>query len=225
MISNRLQYQMSIMETLPQKNKDDDMLARIREGSANAFDDMVITYSPKLIRVAYGLLGNMQDAEEVVQDAFVRAYNAMSDFRGDSSLETWLHRITVNLARNKYHWNRRRGDGVNISLSDNREPDETDAADVDLPDSRLQPGQQLETDELNANIINAIHYLPKKMRETMVLRHLEDMPYEKIAELLDCRVGTVKSRLARGRELLRVYLAALEEGRDPAKLKLEDSDD
>ena len=57
MISNRLQYQMSIMETLPQKNKDDDMLARIREGSANAFDDMVITYSPKLIRVAYGLLG------------------------------------------------------------------------------------------------------------------------------------------------------------------------
>jgi RNA polymerase sigma-70 factor (ECF subfamily) len=213
------------METLPQKNKDEDMLARIREGNANAFDDMVITYSPKLIRVAYGLLGNMQDAEEVVQDAFVRAYNAMSDFRGDSSLETWLHRITVNLARNKYHWNRRRGDGINISLSDNREPDEAEAADVDLPDSRLQPGQQMEKDELNANILHAIHYLPKKMRETMVLRHLEDMPYEKIAELLDCRVGTVKSRLARGRELLRVYLAALEEGKDPAKLKMEDSDD
>ena len=225
MISNRLQYQMSIMETLPQKNKDDDLLARIREGRANAFDDMVITYSPKLIRVAYGLLGNMQDAEEVVQDTFVRAYNAMSDFRGDSSLETWLHRITVNLARNKYHWNRRRGDGVNISLSDNREPDETEMPDVDLPDSRLQPGQQMETDELNANILHAIHYLPKKMRETMVLRHLEDMPYEKIAELLDCRVGTVKSRLARGRELLRVYLAALEEGKDPAKLKMDDSDD
>ena len=225
MISNRLQYQMSIMETLPQKNKDEDMLARIREGNANAFDDMVITYSPKLIRVAYGLLGNMQDAEEVVQDAFVRAYNAMSDFRGDSSLETWLHRITVNLARNKYHWNRRRGDGINISLSDNREPDEAEAADVDLPDSRLQPGQQMEKDELNANILHAIYYLPKKMRETMVLRHLEDMPYEKIAELLDCRVGTVKSRLARGRELLRVYLAALEEGKDPAKLKMEDSDD
>jgi RNA polymerase sigma-70 factor (ECF subfamily) len=167
----------------------------------------------------------MQDAEEVVQDAFVRAYNAMSDFRGDSSLETWLHRITVNLARNKYHWNRRRGDGINISLSDNREPDEAEAADVDLPDSRLQPGQQMEKDELNANILHAIHYLPKKMRETMVLRHLEDMPYEKIAELLDCRVGTVKSRLARGRELLRVYLAALEEGKDPAKLKMEDSDD
>ena len=225
MISNRLQYQMTIMETLPQKNKDEDMLARIREGNANAFDDMVITYSPKLIRVAYGLLGNMQDAEEVVQDAFVRAYNAMSDFRGDSSLETWLHRITVNLARNKYHWNRRRGDGINISLSDNREPDEAEAADVDLPDSRLQPGQQMEKDELNANILHAIHYLPKKMRETMVLRHLEDMPYEKIAELLDCRVGTVKSRLARGRELLRVYLAALEDGKDPAKLKMEDSDD
>ena len=225
MISNRLQYQMSIMETLPQKNKDDDLLARIREGCANAFDDMVITYSPKLIRVAYGLLGNKQDAEEVVQDAFVRAYNAMSDFRGDSSLETWLHRITVNLARNKYHWNRRRGDGVNVSLSDNREPNETETVDVDLPDSRLQPGQQMETDELNANILHAIHYLPKKMRETMVLRHLEDMPYEKIAELLDCRVGTVKSRLARGRELLRVYLAALEDGKDPARLKMEDSDD
>ena len=225
MISNRLQYQMSIMETLPQKNKDEDMLTRIREGGDNAFDEIVIAYSPKLIRVAYGLLGNKQDAEEVVQDAFVRAYNAMSDFRGDSSLETWLHRITVNLARNKYHWNRRRGDGVNVSLSDNREPNETETVDVDLPDSRLQPGQQMETDELNANILHAIHYLPKKMRETMVLRHLEDMPYEKIAELLDCRVGTVKSRLARGRELLRVYLAALEDGKDPARLKMEDSDD
>lgn len=225
MISNRLQYQLSIMETVPQKNKDDEMLARIREGNASAFDDMVIAYSPKLIRVAYGLLGNRQDAEEVVQDAFVRAYNAMSEFRGDSSLETWLHRITVNLARNKYHWNRRRGDGVNISLSESQEPDQQETADVDLPDSRLQPGQQLENDELNANIINAIYYLPKKMRETIVLRHLEDMPYEKIAELLDCRVGTVKSRLARGRELLRIYLAALEEGKDPAKLKLEESDD
>lgn len=224
MLTNRIQYQIPIMETLPSKNKDDELLARIREGNTGAFDDMVIAYSPKLIQVAYGLLGNRQDAEEVVQDAFVRAYNALADFRGDSSLETWLHRITVNLARNKYHWNKRRGDGVNISLS---EPQETDRqeADVDLPDSRLQPGQQLETEEMNANILKAIHYLPEKMRETIVLRHLDDLPYEKIAELLDCRVGTVKSRLARGRELLRNYLAALEEGKDLANLKVDDSDD
>lgn len=224
MLTNRIQYQIPIMETLPSKTKDDELLARIREGNTGAFDDMVIAYSPKLIQVAYGLLGNRQDAEEVVQDAFVRAYNALADFRGDSSLETWLHRITVNLARNKYHWNKRRGDGVNISLS---EPQETDRqeADVDLPDSRLQPGQQLETEEMNANILKAIHYLPEKMRETIVLRHLDDLPYEKIAELLDCRVGTVKSRLARGRELLRNYLAALEEGKDLANLKVDDSDD
>ncbi|MBR2425438.1 MAG: sigma-70 family RNA polymerase sigma factor [Lentisphaeria bacterium] len=224
MLTNRIQYQIPIMETLPSKTKDDELLARIRDGNTGAFDDMVIAYSPKLIQVAYGLLGNRQDAEEVVQDAFVRAYNALADFRGDSSLETWLHRITVNLARNKYHWNKRRGDGVNISLS---EPQETDRqeADVDLPDSRLQPGQQLETEEMNANILKAIHYLPEKMRETIVLRHLDDLPYEKIAELLDCRVGTVKSRLARGRELLRNYLAALEEGKDLANLKVDDSDD
>ena len=224
MLTNRIQYQMSIMETLPSKKQEDEMLARIREGNTSAFDDMVIAYSPKLIRVAYGLLGNRQDAEEVVQDAFVRAYNAMSDFRGDSSLETWLHRITVNLARNKYHWNKRRGEGVNVSLSDSQDTDRPET-DVDLPDSRLQPGQQLETEELNANILKAICYLPEKMRETIVLRHLNDLPYERIAELLDCRVGTVKSRLARGRELLRSYLAALEEGKDLSKLKVEDSDE
>ena len=202
------------------------MLARLREGNIASFDDFVVCYSPKLLRIAYGLLGNMQDAEEVVQDSFVRAYRALPDFRGDSSLDTWLYRITVNLARNKFHWNQRRGGGSNISLSQPvNAKNEVTELDTDLPDSRLQPGQQLESDELNANITQGIRKLPGKLRETMMLRHINDYSYEQIASMLDCKIGTLKSRLARGREMLREYLRAIEEGRVPEAFQTHPDDE
>lgn len=201
-----------------QNKREKELITRFKEGHKESFNEMVLLYSAQLYRVAFGLLGNHQDAEEVVQDAFVRAYKALPDFRGDASLKTWLHRITVNLARNKFHWNRRRGDGVNVSLSDNPPSAPDDGMEIlstELPDMRLGPDGQLEKEELELNVIMGIRRLPEKLREAMVLRHLEDMSYEAIAELLDCKVGTVKSRLARGREMLRQILNALDEGRQP----------
>lgn len=202
-----------------QDKREKELTARFKEGDKESFDEMVLMYSARLYRVAYGLLGNHQDAEEVVQDTFVRAYKALPEFRGDASLKTWLHRITVNLARNKFHWNRRRGDGVNVSLSDNPQSsapaDGTETLNTDLPDMHLGPDRQLEKEELERNVIAGIRCLPEKLREAMVLRHLEDMSYESIAELLECKVGTVKSRLARGREMLRQILNALDEGKQP----------
>ena len=206
-------------EEILQDRREKELIARFKEGHKDAFDEMVLLYSTRLYRVAFGLLGNHHDAEEVVQDAFIRAYKALPDFRGDASLKTWLHRITVNLARNKFHWNRRRGDGVNVSLSESTPsaPDEgTEPLNVELPDMHLAPDRQLEKEELELNVIAGIRCLPEKLREAMVLRHLEDMSYETIAELLECKVGTVKSRLARGRELLRRILHELDEGRSPS---------
>ncbi|MBR2440464.1 MAG: sigma-70 family RNA polymerase sigma factor [Lentisphaeria bacterium] len=186
-----------------------ELIAAFKDGKLESFDKLVIMYSPQLYRTAYGLLGSKQDAEEVVQDAFVRAFRALNNFRGDSSFETWMHRITVNLARNKFHWNRRRGEGQMTSIS-HVSDDEREQRDLLFPDDRLRPDFSLENSEIEHEIMDGLSRLPESLRETMVLRHLSDLPYEKIAEQLSCKVGTVKSRLARGRELLREYLVSKE---------------
>jgi RNA polymerase sigma-70 factor (ECF subfamily) len=194
-----------------QRTREEALLKALRGGDAAAFDGLIEMYSAKLYKVAYALLGSRQDAEEVVQDTFLRAYRAIHAFRGDSSLETWLHRITLNLARNKYQWNHRRGSGLNVSLTagDGTDGDSGTENEQDVPDRRMEPDVVLEQDEIGANIMKALNCLPDNIRETMLLRHVNDMPYELIAQKLDCKVGTVKSRLSRGREMLRDYLAAV----------------
>ena len=193
-----------------QKTREEALLKAFRNGDDTAFDGLIGMYSAKLYKVAYALLGSRQDAEEVVQDTFLRAYRALQAFRGDSSLETWLHRITLNLARNKYQWNHRRGSGLNVSLTvdDDTDGDSGPGNEQDVPDRRMEPDLVLEQEEIGTNIMKALNSLPDNLRETMVLRHVNDMPYEQIAQKLDCKVGTVKSRLSRGREMLRDYLAA-----------------
>ena len=193
-----------------QKTRDEALLKAFRSGDDTAFDGLIGLYSAKLYKVAYAILGSRQDAEEVVQDTFLRAYRALQAFRGDSSLETWLHRITLNLARNKYQWNHRRGSGLNVSLTAGDGPDDDSGPgnEQDVPDRRMEPDLVLEQNEIGTNIMKALNSLPDNLRETMVLRHVNDMPYEEIAQKLDCKVGTVKSRLSRGREMLRDYLAA-----------------
>ena len=193
-----------------QKTREDALLKAFRSGDAAAFDALIGLYSAKLYKVAYALLGSRQDAEEVVQDTFLRAYRALRTFRGESSLETWLHRIALNLARNKYQWNHRRGSGLNVSLTASDGPDGESGTEIeqDVPDCRMEPDLVLEQNEIGTNIMKALNRLPDNLRETMLLRHVNDMPYEQIAQRLDCKVGTVKSRLSRGREMLRDYLAA-----------------
>ena len=193
-----------------QKTREEALLQAFRSGDDTAFDGLIGMYSAKLYKVAYALLGSRQDAEEVVQDTFLRAYRALQAFRGDSSLETWLHRITLNLARNKYQWNHRRGSGLNVSLTagDGADGDSGTDNEQDVPDRRMEPDLVLEQEEIGTNIMKALNSLPDNLRETMLLRHVNDMPYEQIAQKLDCKVGTVKSRLSRGREMLRDYLAA-----------------
>ena len=195
-----------------QKTREEALLTAFRGGDTAAFDGLIELYSGKLYKVAYAILGSRQDAEEVVQDTFLRAYRALGSFRGESSLETWLHRIALNLARNKYQWNHRRGEGLNVSLSVSPDSDgnETDReTEQDVPDRRMEPDLVLEHEEIGKNIMKALNGLPDNLRETMLLRHVNDMPYELIAQKLDCKVGTVKSRLSRGREMLRDTLASL----------------
>lgn len=195
------------------RSREEKLIEDFKRGSRERFDELVQAYTQKLYRFAYGLLGNHHDAEEVVQDAFVRAYHALDHFRGDSSFETWMHRITMNLARNKFHWNRRRGEGLTVSLSEaSGTPDGSEPpGELELPDSSYSPDLLLEKVETRNNVLKGIEAMPRTLREAMLLRHVQDMPYEQIAAVLECKIGTVKSRIARGRELLRTYLLNLDE--------------
>lgn len=198
------------------RERDAVLLGRVRNGDNTAFDTLVLLYSAKLYHVAYMLLENKQDSEEVVQDAFIRAYSAIKSFRGDSSFETWMHRITLNLARNRFHWNRRRGAGVNVSLSAvlpgfesmGGDHDYSTVQDWDLPDTHMQPDQELEENELEQDLSSMIDTLPEKFRESLLLRHEKEMSYNDIAQKTGVPINTVKTRIKRARELLREGLAA-----------------
>lgn len=202
---------MNERETITMSEKSDqELIEEAKNGSLSSFDELIVRHSSKLFQVSFGLLGNKEDAEEVVQDAFVRAFKALPKFRGDASFDTWTHRIVVNLSRNKYQWNRRRGAELNVSMT--RDPSRTerevDGEEMLIPDKSMGPERIVESVELEERIMKNIDEMPDKIKETMILRHVDDLPYEKIAEVLGCKVGTVKSRLARGREMLKNQFAS-----------------
>lgn len=185
---------------------DNELVAEFKSGNIGVFDELVRRHSRIVYQTVYGLLRNHHDTEEVVQDAFVRAYRGLSNFRGEANFGTWLHRIAVNLARNKYHWNRRRGSEVNTSIQQIAENKDRVYDELPLPDERYKPGVEMEKAESMRELMRNMNDLSDSLRETMVLRHVHNMPYEKIAKIQKCRPGTVKSRIARGREILRNVL-------------------
>lgn len=189
------------------EDRDRDLVARARDGDMGAFDELIGRHSGRMYQLAFGLLGNCQDAEEVVQDTFVRAYRNLAGFRGDASFSTWLYRIATNLSRNKYQWNRRRGAEVSVSLSETPPGmEEGRHEDMAPADESMSPDRVIEQDELAGGIAAAVNRLPEALREVMVLRHVEDLPYERIAEICGVRLGTVKSRLSRAREMVKQWL-------------------
>lgn len=188
---------------------DAEIVNEFKEGRTELFDEIVSRYASRMYPAAYGILGNKQDSEEVVQDAFVRAYKSMNEFRGDSALETWLHRIVVNLSRNKYHWNRRRGAGLNVSISGNDSLEiDGETKEMNIPDKGAVPDAMLENLEMEKRLQEGFEKLPESLKEAMVLRHMNDMPYDKISDVLGCKIGTVKSKLARGREILWNFISS-----------------
>ncbi len=191
------------------REKEQTLLQNFRAGNEDAFDGLVVLYSHKLYQVAYRILCNSEDAEEVVQDAFVRAYRALPSFRGDSSFETWIHHIVSNLARNKYHWNKRRGAGMHISISEPVINDKDHCAEEkewDLPDDRMQPDRTLEQFELEHDVISIIDALPSKFKNVFLLRQDKHLSYDEIARKTGVPINTVKSRIRRARELIRRQL-------------------
>ena len=185
---------------------DRELVARCRAGDEAAFDALVVRHRERAFNIAYPLLLNYEDATEVAQDAFVKVYRSIGGFRGDCEFTTWLYQIVVNLARNKRRWWVRRGRKMTVSMDCPVETLDGEmtaqvAAATDPPDAEVARAEFVRT--LEERIAN----LPTRYREVLLLRNVEDMSYEKIAVVLDCSVGTVKSRIARAREALRQAMA------------------
>jgi RNA polymerase sigma-70 factor (ECF subfamily) len=185
---------------------DRELVARCRDGDEAAFDTLVQRHQGRAVNVAYQLLRDREDATEVAQDAFVRIYRSINEFRGDCEFTTWLHQIVVNLARNKHRWWKRRGRQATISMD----------CPVQTPDGEVAVQVAATTDPPDAALIKAefvevlgerMGKLPVIFWEVLTLRNVENMSYEQIAVKLKCSVGTVKSRIARAREALRGAMA------------------
>lgn len=183
------------------------LVQRFNAGDESAFDEIVMRYRDRIFSIAISLLRNRADAEEITQDALVRAYRGLARFRGDSSLATWIHRITVNLARNRYWYffRRRRQDSLSLEHALGGD-DSGSLADVIATDE-ANPAQLAVRDEFADRLGEAMARLEAPQREILTLRNVRALSYEEIADELQINVGTVKSRIARARDQLRALLA------------------
>ena len=185
------------------KQTDKELIKSFKKGDLSAFDILVDRYSTKAFQIAYGVLANREDSEEVAQDVFVRVFRALPKFRGESEFTTWMYRIVMNLARNKYRWNKTRGSQRNFSIDAPLEGREGAVNGFELPELRMGPDENVSIKEFEAKVAEELKELPPLYREALVLRNVDEMSYEEIASLLNCKLGTIKSRIARAREELR----------------------
>jgi RNA polymerase sigma-70 factor, ECF subfamily len=182
------------------------LVDRFKSGDKSAFDEMVSRYWARIYSMVNQLLRNPQDAEEVTQDAFIRAHRGLANFRGESAFSTWLYQIATNLARNRYWywWRRKRDQSVSFDMPLGPDNDTT-LADI-IPSQVETPDDITVTQEFVSRIGRGMERLNPKHREILILRNVKNLSYDEIAAILHISVGTVKSRIARARESLRSKL-------------------
>jgi RNA polymerase sigma-70 factor, ECF subfamily len=175
---------------------------KLRSGDAAAFATLIDRYSGDIYALLFRLTENAEEASDLTQDTFLRALRAIRSFRGDSELKTWLFRIAINESRNRFRWWKRRKREVTISLDATIGDSETTISDT-LRDRSISPEESALAREREYALEAALLDIPQIYREAVVLCDVEGMSYEETAAALDVGIGTVKSRISRGREELR----------------------
>lgn len=176
---------------------DYQLVLRVQKGDKRAFDLLVLKYQYKLQAIVGRFIRDTDEVADVTQEAFIKAYRALAKFRGDSQFYTWLYRIAINTAKNHLVSKSRRPANTDIDVEDA----EQFANNEKLIDDAT-PENSIMTDELAAIIKSALSALPEDLRTALTLREFEGMSYEDIAAIMDCPVGTVRSRIFRAREFL-----------------------
>jgi RNA polymerase sigma-70 factor (ECF subfamily) len=177
---------------------DQRLVERVQRGDKAAFDLLVSKYQRKIFRLLSRLIRDPAEVEDVAQEAFIKAYRALPNFRGDSAFYTWLYRIAINTAKNHLvSQGRRAPTTTEADIEEAETFDDGDhLRDLNTPDSMLLTKQVAEA------VNRAIEQLPEDLRTAIVLREIEGLSYEEIAESMNCPIGTVRSRIFRAREAI-----------------------
>lgn len=176
---------------------DKKLVERVQKGDKGAFDLLVLKYQHKIVNLVMRYVRDPELALDIAQEAFIKAYRALPRFRGDSAFYTWMYRIAVNTAKNHLAAQRRRPMDVELDLQD---PEQYDLH-AKLKETDTPEGVTL-SNELKESVERAIAALPEDLRTAIILRELEGMSYEEIAQTMECPVGTVRSRIFRARDAI-----------------------
>lgn len=182
-----------------------ELVNELQAGSETAFDWLVTHYHGPVYNLILGMLGDTADAADAAQEVFLKAFKGIRQFRHGSSLKTWLYRIAIREALNHRRWFKRH---LQKNVSIDAEPEEG-YAPIDIEDLSATPFDQLAAQEIQAVVRDALLQVPEVFRSAVILRDLEGLSYEEVAEVLDVSVGTVKSRILRGRRTLKEMLEPL----------------
>ena len=176
---------------------DKEIIERVKSGEKEAYDLLVLKYQQRVINLISRFVKNHSDALDVSQETFIKAYRALPNFRGDSAFYTWLYRIAVNTAKNHLTVQSRK-----ITKSD------YDVAEIEQIEGNMSlteqttPESLLAKDDLQETILKTIENLPEDLKSAIMLREIEGLSYEEIAQVMECPVGTVRSRIFRAREMI-----------------------
>ena len=184
-------------ENLQKASSDEAIVKRVQQGDVSAYNILVIKYQHKVAQIISKFVGNSADVNDVAQEAFIKAYKAINNFRGESSFYTWLYRIVVNAAKTYLESNSKRKNHIDV---DSEEFQSIDSQGVLT--SRESPDKIIESQELQQVILSAMNELPEELRQAIMLREVEGMSYEDMADLLQIPIGTVRSRIFRARQFI-----------------------
>ncbi len=185
-----------------------EFIEKLQSGDANAFDVLVTRYSADIYALLFHLTENSEEARDLTQETFLNALKAIRKFRGDAELKTWLFRIAVNESRNRFRWWKRRNRQNTISLDESSNETGTPLSET-FSSNCASPEDDTLRREREKALKKALSELPQVYRETIILCDIEGLSYEEIALALETNLGTVKSRIARGRDELRKKLHGL----------------
>ena len=177
------------------KNIDINLVKRAKKGDYQAFDLLVIKYQTRLISTAFKFVKDMQIAEDIVQESLIKSYKSLHSFREDSSFYTWVYRITINTAKNFLVSKKRRGELLQAEIG-KEGAIEIEQFSLDSPEALLMRSQ------LKHLIENCLNQLSEETKTAITLREFDGLSYEEISKIVNCPVGTIRSRIFRGREIL-----------------------
>jgi RNA polymerase sigma-70 factor (ECF subfamily) len=185
---------------------EDQFLERLRAGDVTAFERLVDEHTGEVYALLYRLTSDPEEAHDLTQETFLRAFQSISRFRGDANLKTWIYRIAVNQARNRWRWWRRRKRDVTVSLDATDERHEQPLTATLRNEDAVDPEQETLAKEREGQLRKALLGLRESYREAVILRDVQGFSYEEVADTLQISLGTVKSRISRGRLELRRML-------------------